>query len=81
VRRKMKEIEEKDALRNFQPPIDGEEIISTFGIRPGKEVGIIKSAIREAILDGIIPNEYSAARKLMISKGREMGLKVDESVT
>lgn len=74
VRKKLKEIEEKDALRNFQPPVDGSEIIETFGIKPGREVGIIKNTIREAILDGIIPNEHSAARELMIKKGIEMGL-------
>ncbi len=75
VRKKLKEIEEKDALRNFQPPVDGGEIIRTFGISPGKEVGIIKNAIREAILDGLIPNNYKAARKFMIEKGKEIGLK------
>ena len=74
VRNKLKEIEEKDAIRNFQPPINGSEIIRTFGIKPGKEVGIIKNAIREAILDGIIPNEQEPARKLMLEKGVEIGL-------
>ncbi len=74
VRKKLKEIEEKDAVRNFQPPVDGDEIINTFRIRPGREVGIIKNTIREAILDGIIPNEHDSARKLMLEKGRELGL-------
>ena len=74
VRNKLKEIEEKDEIRNFQPPVDGSEIIMAFGIKPGKEVGIIKNAIREAILDGIIPNEHESARKLMLEKGKEIGL-------
>jgi poly(A) polymerase len=81
VRSKLKEIEEKDAIRNFQPAIDGSEIIQTFGIKPGKEVGIIKNAIREAILDGIIPNEHDAARMLMLEKGREIGLTVADKAT
>ncbi|MGB4292093.1 MAG: HD domain-containing protein, partial [Bacteroidales bacterium] len=75
VRKKLVEIEEKDAIRNFQPPVSGDEIIATFGIKPGKEVGIIKNYIKDAILDGIIPNEYNAARELMIKKGLELGLK------
>lgn len=74
VRTKLKEIEEKDAVRNFQPPVDGSEIIAFFGIKPGREVGIIKNAIREAILDGLIPNEHDAARELMRKVGMDLGL-------
>jgi poly(A) polymerase len=74
VRRKLKEIEEKDAVRTFQPPVHGEEIIATFNIPPGPLVGVIKSAIKEAILDGVIPNEHEAAREFMIRKGIELGL-------
>ncbi len=74
VRRKLKEIEEKDALRTFQPPIHGDEIIEAFGIPPGPAVGTIKTAIKEAILDGIIPNEREAAWDYMLVKGKDMGL-------
>jgi poly(A) polymerase len=82
VRKKLKEIEEKDAMRNFQPPVDGSEIIKVFGIKPGREVGIIKNTIREAIIEGIIPNEHEAALKLMLEKGREIGLNpVDQDLS
>ena len=74
VRKKLKEIEEKDALRTFQPPIHGDEIIEVFGITPGPIVGTIKTSIKDAILDGIIPNEREAAWDYMLSKGNEMGL-------
>jgi poly(A) polymerase len=74
VRQKLKEIDEKDAIRNFQPPVTGEEIMATFNIPPGKEVGIIKNTIKEAILDGKIGNNHSEAHQLMLEKASEMGL-------
>ena len=74
VRRKLKEIEAKDKIRNFQPPVSGEEIMETFGIEPSKNVGIIKNAIKDAILDGKIENDYQQAYDFMIQKGRELGL-------
>jgi len=75
VRAKITEVEERDHIRNFQPPISGEEIIKTFNLKPSKEIGIIKDAIKEAILEGKIPNEYFPAKKFMLQKGEELGLK------
>ncbi len=75
VRTKLLEIEEKDAVRNFQPPVDGLEIMETFGIGPAKEVGIIKEAIKEAILEGIISNNHEEAREYMFKVADSIGLK------
>ena len=75
VRNKIIEVEERDNIRNFQPPITGEEIMTKFKIKPSKVIGTLKEIIKEAILEGVIPNEYNAAYKLMISEAKKLGLK------
>lgn len=75
VRIKLMEIEEKDNLRNWQPPITGDEIMNTFGLKPCREVGIIKTAIREAILEGTLENDHEKAFQFMLSEGARLGLK------
>lgn len=76
VEQKLKDLEERDKLRNFQPVITGEIIIETFGLSPSREVGIMKEIVREAILEGIIPNEYEAAYAFMLREGEKMGFTV-----
>ena len=75
VRNKIIEVEKRDNIRNFQPPITGEEIMTKFKIKPSKVIGTLKEIIKEAILEGVIPNEYNAAYKLMISEAKKLGLK------
>ena len=78
VRQKLKDLEEKDRIRNFQPPVDGAEIMEVFRLTPCREVGTLKSAIKDAILDGIIPNEHDAAFEFMLKKAEKMGLKLKQ---
>ncbi|HLG34913.1 MAG TPA: HD domain-containing protein [Bacteroidia bacterium] len=75
VKQKLREVEESDRIRNWQPPVSGSDIMNAFGLVPGKEVGLIKNAIREAILDGEIKNDFESAYKFMIQEGEKMGLK------
>ena len=76
VRTKIKQVEERDKVRNFQPPVSGAEIMKTFNLKPCREIGQIKEAIKEAILDGEIPNEHEASYEFMIEKGKQLGLKL-----
>ena len=78
VRQKIVEVEERDHIRNFQPPVSGDEIMKTFNLKPSKEIGVIKEVIKEAILEGVIPNEFNAAYKLMLEEGKKLGLKTNE---
>ncbi len=78
VREKIVEVEERDHIRNFQPPVSGEEIMKTFNLQPSREIGLIKEVIKEAILEGDIPNEHEAAFNLMLEEGKKLGLKTYE---
>lgn len=73
VRRRLKEIEERDRIRNFQPPVDGNEIMETFGLKPCREVGILKALVKDAVLDGVVPNDHDLVFEYMLGKAKEMG--------
>ena len=80
VEQKLKEIEQKDQLKNFQPPVTGEDIMTTFGLSPSRVVGEIKESIREAILDGKIHNEFNMAYDLMLEEGKNKGLNIVKNI-
>ena len=75
VAKKIKEVEEKDHVRNFQPPITGEEIMQMFNMKPSREIGILKERVKEAVLEGEIPNEHEAAKELVIQEAKKIGLR------
>ena len=80
VQQKLKDVEQRDQIRNWQPPVSGLDIMTLFGIKESREVGIIKNQIREAILEGEIPNSRKEAIDFTIRKGEEIGLKVVENI-
>jgi tRNA nucleotidyltransferase (CCA-adding enzyme) len=77
VRKKIVEVEERDHVRNFQPPISGEEIMKIFNLQPSREIGILKEAVKEAIMEGEIPNEYQAAYDFVLKRGTKLGLNIN----
>ena len=75
VREKLVDLEERDRIRNFQPPVTGEEIMAVFGLKPCREVGVLKAAVKDAILDGVVPNEHDAAYAYLLRRAEELGIK------